>query len=209
MSWEHTQKHELEYWGNCLGMRAWGEFVKQEMYGREMQVFAYYGLPDGELDLQGRSVLDVGGGPVSMTLRCRNAAKLVVVDPCDWPESVFRRYTNYGIEFVSAKGEDLDTALSVDEQFDEVWLYNVLQHVDNPVKVIQNAIARTKSQGRFRICEWVDVPADDCHPHVLTVDTLRNWISVCNCSPLFLHTPYLQEYWCKCTAFVGVYKPDA
>ena len=26
--WNETQKHEAEYWGNCLGMRAWGEFCQ-------------------------------------------------------------------------------------------------------------------------------------------------------------------------------------
>lgn len=206
MSWEHTQKHELEYWGNCLGMRAWGEFVKQEMYGREMKIMATYEQSDGELDLKFQSVLDVGGGPVSMTLRCINASEMVVVDPCDWPAPVLRRYKNYGIEFIQAKGEDLDTALPSDKEFDEVWLYNVLQHVDDPVKVLKNAIARVKPGACFRIFEWVNVPADDCHPHVLDVDTLRNWILDCGCQSLILSNPYLNEYWCKCQAFVGVFK---
>ena len=62
--WNETQKHEADYWGNCLGMTAWGEFCKQEMYGREMGVFSNYGMPDGELNMAGKSVLDVGGGPV-------------------------------------------------------------------------------------------------------------------------------------------------
>ena len=52
--WNETQKHEADYWGNCLGMTAWGEFCKQEMYGREMGVFSDYGMPDGELDMAGQ-----------------------------------------------------------------------------------------------------------------------------------------------------------
>ena len=88
-------------------MTAWGEFTKQEMYGREMGLFSEYGTPDGELDMQGKSVLDIGGGPVSMTLRRINAGTLTVADPCPWPPSVHRRYKNYGIEFIQARGEDL------------------------------------------------------------------------------------------------------
>src|SRR5271157_3366544 len=99
--WNETQKHEAAYWGNCLGMTAWGEFCKQEMYGREMELFEEYGTEFAELDMKGESVLDLGGGPVSMTLRCFNAKRLVVVDPCNWPPSVKRRYDNYGIEFVN------------------------------------------------------------------------------------------------------------
>jgi hypothetical protein len=106
--WNETQKHEAEYWGNCLGMRAWGEFVKQEMYAREMGLWEAYGNGTGELVMGQRSVLDVGGGPVSMTLRCLNARYPTVVDPCDWPASVERRYRNYGIHFVRAPGEELD-----------------------------------------------------------------------------------------------------
>ena len=41
--WTEAQKHEAEYWQNCLGMTAWGEFTKQEMYGREMGLFSEYG----------------------------------------------------------------------------------------------------------------------------------------------------------------------
>ena len=88
--WNETQKHEAEYWGNCLGMRAWGEFVKQEMYAREMGLWEAYGNGTGELVMGQRSVLDVGGGPVSMTLRCLNARYPTVVDPCEWPASVQR-----------------------------------------------------------------------------------------------------------------------
>src|SRR3989304_10406378 len=92
--WNEAQKHEANYWGNCHNFTTWGEYVKGEMYGREMGLFADYGTPHGELDMQGRSILDVGGGPVSMTLRCINAGRLVVADPCEWPPPVHRRYGN-------------------------------------------------------------------------------------------------------------------
>jgi hypothetical protein len=59
--WAEAQKQEAEYWGNCLGMRAWGEFVKQEQYGREMGLFDEYGNGLGELEMRGKTVLDVGG----------------------------------------------------------------------------------------------------------------------------------------------------
>jgi hypothetical protein len=202
--WNEVQKHEAEYWGNCLGMRAWGEFVKQEMYGREMGLFAEYGTPHGELDMQGKSVLDVGGGPVSMTLRCINAGTLTVVDPCPWPPSVYRRYKNYGIEFIQSAAEDLDQHFRMDvaaDLYDEVWLYNVLQHVQDPAEVLAHA----KTLGKvLRIFEWLWIPADACHPHVLTPEGLLNWLQ--GSCILKVGMPRLKEFWSDATAFTGIFK---
>jgi len=202
--WNETQKHEADYWGNCLGMTAWGEFCKQEMYGREMGLFSDYGTPDGELDLQGKDVLDVGGGPVSMTLRCIYAGQRIVADPCQWPASVLRRYDYYGIQFLRTAGEDLDQRfLDSRTSFDEVWIYNVLQHVQDPEKVIDNAVARIAPGGVLRMFEWCYIPADKCHPHVLTPELLLNALQGCRIVKVGL--PRLKEFWSDATAFTGVF----
>ena len=196
--WNEVQKHEADYWGDCLGMRAWGEFVKQEMYAREMGLRKEYGTSVGELDMQGKSVLDIGGGPMSMTLRCINAGKLTVVDPCGWPASVHRRYRNYGIEFIRAAGEDLPV-LDL-HGYDEVWLYNVLQHVQDPAKVLATIV----NLGRvLRIFEWLWIPADECHPHVLTPDMILNGLNGCRIVTVTM--PHLKEYWSNATALAGVF----
>ena len=202
--WTEAQKHEAEYWQNCLGMTAWGEFTKQEMYGREMGLFSEYGTPDGELDMQGKSVLDIGGGPVSMTLRCINAGILTVADPCPWPPSVHRRYKNYGIEFIQARGEDLlGQHFRVPEAkgvYDEVWVYNVLQHVQDPAQVLTAA----KTLGKvLRIFEWLWIPADKCHPHVLSPEGILNWLEGCRIKKIGL--PHLKEFWSDATALAGVF----
>ena len=202
--WNETQKHEAEYWGNCLGMRAWGEFVKQEMYAREMGLWEAYGNGTGELVMGQRSVLDVGGGPVSMTLRCLNARYPTVVDPCDWPASVERRYRNYGIHFVRAPGEELDQQHLALTRYDEVWLYNVLQHFQDPAKVIASAIARVAPKtGVLRIFEWPNIPADACHPHILTPEGILNWLHGCQIVKVGL--PHLKEYWSDAVAFTGIF----
>lgn len=201
--WAEAQKHEAEYWGNCLGMRVWGEFTKQEQYGREMGLFAEYGDGHGELEMSDKTVLDIGGGPVSMTLRCLNAAKLVVVDPLEWPQSVMRRYHNYGIRCVRSAAEDLPD----DGRFDEVWMYNVLQHVDDPRLVLANAIKHVAAGGVFRIFEWLDIPADKCHPHVLTSEMLSS--SLAGMKTVQMRIPTLNDYWANgAQAFVGVFSSE-
>ena len=202
--WNETQKHEADYWGNCLGMTAWGEFCKQEMYGREMGLFSDYGTPDGELDLQGKDVLDVGGRPVSMTLRCINAGQRIVADPCQWPASVLRRYDYYGIQFLRIPAVRLGPNSSIAARpIDKVWIYNVLQHVQDPEKVIDNAVARIAPGGVLRMFEWCYIPADKCHPHVLTPELLLNALQGCRIVKVGL--PRLKEFWSDATAFTGVF----
>lgn len=201
-AWTKVQAHEAEYWGNCLNMRAWGEFTKQEMYGREMGVFDAYGDNAGELDMQGKSVMDVGGGPVSMTLRCYNAGRLIVVDPCDWPASVLRRYKAYGIEFIQEAGERLHCQPALG-QHDEVWVYNVLQHTQDPKTVLENALARVKRGGVLRLFEWLNIPADKCHPHVLTAEWLLNALAGCRVERIRIRR--LKEYWSDADALAGVF----
>jgi 2-polyprenyl-3-methyl-5-hydroxy-6-metoxy-1,4-benzoquinol methylase len=200
-SWAAAQQHEAGFWGNCLNLNTWHEFVKQEMYGREMQLIADYGS-NGEYDMQGKSVLDIGGGPVSMMLRCFNSPRLTVADPMDWPAAVRRRYLNYGIEFICCAGENLLEPLI--QPADEVWIYNVLQHVIDPKVVLMTARHYLKPGGRLRIFEWLNIPADDCHPHVLTSGLLSDGLA--GLKMTYLNIPRLNEYWTpNAEAYVGVF----
>lgn len=206
--WNETQKHEADYWGNCLGMRAWGEFVKQEMYGADMGLITDYGNGAGELQMGNRSVLDVGGGPVSMTLRCLNARYPTVVDPCEWPASVMRRYQNYGVHFVRAPAEELNAQQLALRVYDEVWMYNVLQHVQDPVKVLQNAVARVSPTGVLRVFEWINIPTDACHIHTLTSEEMLNWLK--GCTILKVNIKRQKGYWSDgAESFAGIFSVPA
>jgi 2-polyprenyl-3-methyl-5-hydroxy-6-metoxy-1,4-benzoquinol methylase len=205
--WSTAQEREAAYWGNCNSHVAYGEFLKQEVYGREMGVFAEYGTPELELDMRGKSVLDIGGGPVSMTLRAFNAGQLVVVDPCKWPDCVLRRYDRHGINFLRCSGEELDEKFLSDETtFDEVWMYNVLQHVHNPELIVHNAVKRINPVGGvLRVYEWVWIPADvNCHPHTLTPEGMLNWLHGCRIVKVGL--PRIVEHGCDATAFTGLFE---
>ena len=77
-----------------------------------------------------------------------------------------RRYTldydfeSDGIEVLQVRGEDVDST-----PFDEVWLYNVLQHVQNYKKVIEKCF----ECGRLiRVFEWVYTGIDGAHLNTFT-----------------------------------------
>lgn len=169
--WEHDhQTFEKDWWGNCVN--TFGEEAKQISYMYRM------GLPvkptnDGKwpaYDLEGKSVLDIGGGPVSMLLKSINARGFVV-DPCDYPEWVYERYRANNITYVRLAAEHFTEDKHA--PFDEVWIYNVLQHTMDPEQIIKNARNLGK---KIRIFEWVDTPASPGHPQVLTAEKLDLWL---------------------------------
>lgn len=180
MSWEDDQKWEQRWWGDCLN--TWGEEQKQRHYAERMGLvelsnsqFSFY------YNLDGKTILDIGGGPVSLLLKCVNFGVSMVIDPLSYPEWIAARYKAAGIDYYQMKGEDLDIALDrpdsadyvVFGKFDEVWIYNVLQHVVDPKKIIQNARRAGKI---IRLFEWLEIGIAPGHPHNLLEDKMNEWL---------------------------------
>lgn len=113
-------------------------------------------------DMGGKSILDIGGGPDSMLLRSINVAKARVVDPGDYPANILERYRAKGIEYVRCLAEDYHST----EIFDEVWIYNVLQHTVNTEAIIKNAM-RSAGQ-KIRFLDWAYTSPTLGHPQTIT-----------------------------------------
>lgn len=163
----NSLEHEASWWGDCSNTYA--EETKHISYASRMGLETIVTV-EGHWpawNLAGKSVIDFGGGPVSMLLKCVNARVRTVIDPCPYPEWVRARYEAAGIALVRIRGEDVTP-----KNFDEAWIYNVLQHTDDPEMVVMNARAAAKT---LRIFEWVDIGVDDKHPHTLTRKDLENW----------------------------------
>jgi 2-polyprenyl-3-methyl-5-hydroxy-6-metoxy-1,4-benzoquinol methylase len=163
-----AQDFEREWWGQCLN--TWHEEEKQLVYASRMGLHARYDVAHPPtFDLEGADVIDVGGGPVSLLLKCINRGPLcTVVDPCPWPKWVRQRYAEAGIELVRGPAEKYDW----DNDFDEAWCYNVLQHVEDPEFIMANMVLSSATQ---RIFEWIDIPAYEGHPNELTGARMRKY----------------------------------
>jgi len=170
MSWKKAQRWESGWWGDCLN--TFGEESKQMAYARRMGLRIFHnGKSPYNIDLQGRSVLDIGGGPVSLLLKCTNVGSVSsVIDPIldSVPEWVLDRYLSAGIEPIARKAEKL-----VSRYYDEAWIYNCLQHTEDPMLIIDNAkkVARI-----IRVFEWVETEINEGHPHSFTKEVLDNWL---------------------------------
>lgn len=194
MSWEHDQEFERSWWGDCSN--TFTEETKQLTYAYKMGLHCYSN--NGKwpcYDLAGKSVLDIGGGPTSLLLKCENRHNWScrIVDPCNYPSWVQSRYDTAKIRYSQLRGEDLET-LPI---YDEVWVYNVLQHTQDPELIIKNA---KQIAPVLRIFEWIDLPAHEGHPQELKEHDLNNWIDGEGT------TEELNENGCHGRAYYGVFK---
>lgn len=174
MSWEDEHQHfEKDWWGNCANTL--GEEIKQLTYAEKMGLKWFHnGKSPYNIDCHNQAILDIGGGPVSMLLKCENLLRGMVVDPCEYPRWIGYRYDEANIAYGKFKGEDLDQPLPEElGLFDETWIYNVLQHVEDPEKIIRNA---QKASRLIRIFEWIDNGVSPGHPHDLKESKLNKWL---------------------------------
>lgn len=190
---EH-QEYERQWWGDCTN--TFSEEVKQITYASLMGLI---NTPDQETgcwpqyNAQYKSILDIGGGPCSLLLKVINANLKCIVDPCKYPIWTKKRYAMAGITLFVEPAETFRTT----EKFDEVWIYNVLQHVDDPDRIITTARLHAPV---LRIFDWIDLPPSPGHPHTLTKKWLDDMIG-CDGS-----TMYVDENGARGNAYYGVYE---
>lgn len=177
---------EKQYWGNCAN--TFDEDQKHYVYAR------YMGLRQTHysFDAENKTILDIGGGPTSMLLKCNNLKRGKVIDPIDYPSWTKMRYSSHNISVEVKEGEEVD-----ESGWDEVWIYNCLQHVHDVGKIINNA---KKAANTLRIFEWIDIPPHEGHPIQLTKEYLDNIISIPGS-----RTVQLSESGCYGKAYYGVF----
>lgn len=171
--WEVAQSWEQSWWGDCLNTI--NEEQKQLVYAEKMGLIR---TPTPKtpynFDLQGKSVLDIGGGAVSLLLKCVNF-KGTVVDPLmkKYPKWVIERYREAGIDTYDSTGEEIVEKFPEGTIFDVCFLYNVLEHVIDPKKVVESILELSKV---VRIFEWLETTPNIGHPHSLTEKQLNEYL---------------------------------
>lgn len=169
-NWKKAQDYESNWWSDCTNTL--NEEIKQQTYAKYMglnRVTSESGYP---YDISGKSIIDIGGGPVSLLLKTINRGTCWVVDPVKYPDWVMERYKVASIHYSQGPGENINLIKTI-LNFDEAWCYNTLQHVQDPGKIIENI---RKIAKRLRIFEWIDTKTNVGHPHMLTEEKLNNWI---------------------------------
>jgi hypothetical protein len=83
---DHGFEFEKAYWGDCCN--TFDEETKHFVYAKLM------GIPrhGHGFSVDQKSILDLGGGPVSMLLKTKGFTKAKVVDPITYPQWTQLRY---------------------------------------------------------------------------------------------------------------------
>jgi hypothetical protein len=186
---ESEYKDELLFWSHYSNHIC--ELDKQSFCAKQIGIFETNDPTPYVVDLQGKSVLEIGAGPNGLCLRAQNGRRKVI-DPAEYPEWVWDRYKYFGVEYENIMAENMN-----ESGWDEVWLVNCMQHVTNPDKVMENI----KKAGKvLRIFEWLNIPVDACHHHTFTrewYDTRLNTVgNILPCKEISMYTT---------DAYYGVY----
>lgn len=168
-TWTQANDWESSWWGDCLN--TYGEEEKQMHYARCMGLTMFAdGRSPYNIDLGGKSIIDVGGGPVSLLLKTINRGQCTIFDPLPVPDWVKARYQHANIKLVQLPAEHIRPTSG---RWDEAWIYNCLQHTEDPRHIIENVrqVARI-----IRIYEWINTRINVGHPHAFTGDELDEWL---------------------------------
>ena len=109
-------------------------------------------------------------------------------------------YATKGIRRIIKSGEDL-TPLT-DGHYDEAWIYNCLQHVKDPQKIIENALALADT---VRIFEWTYITPYIGHLHELTPELLSAPFQKAGWHTLMTTTGLLNHSGLEGNYFMGIF----
>jgi hypothetical protein len=185
--WAEAQIWEKNWWIRARDQHA-AEITKNNFVSKMM--FLHDGVPD-------KTVIDIGCGPLSLLLRLP-VKQGTALDPLYF-DDLEAAYEKKGITRLVKCGEDLNSS---DGHFDEAWIYNCLQHVKNPTKIIENAIAVSDT---VRIFEWTYIKPYTGHLHELTPESLSAPFSRAGWHKLMSTTGYLSHSGLNGNYFMAIY----
>lgn len=123
------------------------------------QYFKHLGI---DYDLKGKNIVEIGPADFPALAYCHNLGKdCLIIEPM--PSEHLKRFN---IPIITDLAEDAEYTA------DEVWLFNVLQHVIDPGKIIERA---KKQASVIRFFEPINYGTDDCHLWNLTFDMFKEW----------------------------------
>ena len=162
--WQQAQEAEFkEYWDHRVSI-AFGGFEN---------VFNYLGV-DPKNDLKDKVIVEVASGSVPALMMVEGAKRRVAIEPLmDKWQKQKETCEAAGVEVVAAPYEHID----IEEEVDETWLFNCLQHVISPEGQLKKAMETSKVVRVFEPIGWGNghpLTANTAHPHIITKETFTS-----------------------------------
>ena len=144
--------------------------LRLEAYSHASRIIERYLEINYEEDFKDKVIVEVGAGPRgSILLTEGNFKRGIIIEPLidRWPAEIRQDYEAIGVEIIAAPYEDLE----IDEQVDETWFFNVVQHVLDPQEQLELAMKTSKV---VRVFESIGSATDEAHPHFITKETFTD-----------------------------------
>ena len=142
-------------------------------------------------DLQKKSIAEIGCARISALFFCNNYSKSYVIEPTYYPEAD-KYYDGKDIVKIHERAEQCNFP-----KVDEVWMLNLLQHVQSPDLIIEKAKQNSKI---IRFFEPIDYPTNDQHPFSFSLDDYKKYFG--DCVKLYVGRPGFHQANCA----YGVYE---
>ena len=162
--------------------------LRMEAYSTASLVTARYLGFDYEKDFKDKVIVEVGAGPRGSILYTKgNFKRGIIIEPLidRWPAEIRKDYEDIGVEIIVAAYEDLD----IDEQVDETWFFNVVQHVLDPKEQLELA----KKTSKWFVS--LKVLGTAAHPHYITKETFTDVLGILVKS---IRVAPAWFSWCRC-----------
>ncbi len=190
--WKKAQEHEKSFWQAASGAFQKGESDQLSWYkwrADHLENLLKKAFPHNPPDFSSSRILEIGSGPVGV-VSFFNAAERIAIDPlCDYYSSQdsLIKHRNKDVSYHKGRGEEL---LFDDNSFELVIIENVIDHVQNPGKVIDEIRRVLKPRGILYLTVnlhplWgaflhtiiSNLRIDKGHPHTFTVRKIRNFLT--------------------------------
>ena len=158
--WEMAQQGERRFWENWF--RSTDDPTDSRWLNRVLQSF---GLEENQ-HFEEEVIVDIGAGPLGILTKLK-AKRKIAVDPLAFDT------TDRSIERIKAPGEKIPLDNDVAGR---IFIYNVLQHVCSPVKILDEIHRLLKPGGTVYLWEQLNLPANQTHPHSLKLELFEEWL---------------------------------
>ncbi len=155
LKWASAQKYERTHWPHPFNPDL--DDVHSKAAHRWYK--NYFKLMGMDTDLHGKSVIEVGSAKIAGLCFCENYGKSYIVEPLIF-EDTLDFYKEKGITMIHRPVETCDLP-----KVDQAWMFNLLQHVIDPLTVIEKL---KECAEEIYFFEPLDVPMDEKHIHSLS-----------------------------------------
>ena len=166
----------------------------EESYNNYKLAYSYYfKYLNIDLNLNNKSIIEIGPAKWSALLYCNNYNQSYVVEPIKY-DNIEKYYDNKNISFIYDCYENC-----ISPKVDEIWLFNLMQHVKDPDLLIKKAKLNCDT---IRFFEPIDLPTDIAHPFTFSLNDYIRYFGDC----VKVYNSIGEPNFHQATCVYGVYK---